>query len=156
MNQNQINLYWREWGKCRAALRLLGFTPAEADAKRHELHIRALGADASHADLRNEDFDKILSVFRSYSQPDNLKEQLRIIDQHIDRLEAHRALAHKLCLECGVDEYGTERYLDALSRRINSRPFDRCNEIEVSKLCGVLTLQAKRAKRKAKQEANPF
>jgi len=45
MTPKQETLYWREWGKTRARLISDGLTSGQAAAKRHSLHIKALGRD---------------------------------------------------------------------------------------------------------------
>lgn len=164
MTPRQNSLYWREWSLARAAL-ITDFacTPAEAAARRHELHIRALGVDKSHSALTNAEFDKILAVFSSYSRSADLKAQLRLQDQPGNRLEAHRTRARKLCAEIGVEPHGLAAYLDHLARNIcNRHEFDHCDEIETARLCGVLEVQAHRLRRRAARthtvsaEPNPF
>ena len=77
MTAKQDALYWREWGAvsrhCKAA--------AQPVPDRHELHVRALGADKSHKAFTNADLDKVLGVFRAISNPDSIGRQLRQIDQ---------------------------------------------------------------------------
>jgi hypothetical protein len=68
MTPKQISLYWRKWSLAKKVLiSMAGMSPAEAEAERHEIHRRALGADISHTQLRNQDLDKVLDAFASYS-----------------------------------------------------------------------------------------
>jgi hypothetical protein len=60
---------------------------------RHDLHKRALGIDKSHLSFSNADFDKVLGVFRSYSQAENLNAQVRQERMPRTRLE------HKIKIE---------------------------------------------------------
>lgn len=157
MTSLQKSLYFREWGRTYQALLTLGFARPEAAQMRHTLHIRALGYDKSSKDLTNPEFDSILAVFRSYSQPDDLRAQLRIQDQPEHRLEAHRERAHKLASEAGVDEWGRESYIEAIAQRVIGRSFERCSETEVAKICGILALQARRhARDQVKAGITPF
>jgi len=73
MTPLQNSLYFRDWGKLRAACQQQGHPVPD----RHELHIRALGQDKSHLDFTNEDFDRVLAEFRAVSRPDDLAAQLR-------------------------------------------------------------------------------
>jgi hypothetical protein len=71
MTTKQESLYWHEWAAVRAE---------NPRADRHDLHIQALGHDKSHKDFSNKDFDAVLAIFRSISQPDDVNAQLRQID----------------------------------------------------------------------------
>ena len=82
MTALQNRLYFREWGRVRAACKQQGFPIPE----RHDLHLKALGLDKSHLDFTNEDLDQVLAEFRAISQPDNLAAQLRQQEQPRRRL----------------------------------------------------------------------
>lgn len=77
MTKAQVSLYWREWNKARKA------APA---TDRHELHIKALGFDASHKEFTNGDLDKVLAEFRAVSEPWNVNAQMRQLNQPRKRL----------------------------------------------------------------------
>jgi hypothetical protein len=82
MTALQNRLYFREWGRGRAACKHQGFPIPD----RHGLHVKALGVDKSHLSFTNEDLDQVLAEFRAISQPDNLAAQLRQQDQPRRRL----------------------------------------------------------------------
>ena len=82
MTALQNRLYFREWGRVRAACKQQGFPIPD----RHVLHVKALGLDKSHLAFTNEDLDQVLAEFRAISQPDNLAAQLRQQDQPRRRL----------------------------------------------------------------------
>src|ERR1035437_7933284 len=82
MTPLQNSLYFREWGRVRAACKEQGFPVPD----RHSLHVKALGNDKSHLDFTNVDFDLVLAEFRALSQPDNLAAQLRQQDMPRRRL----------------------------------------------------------------------
>ena len=82
MTALQNSLYFREWGRVRAACRQQGFPAPD----RHALHVKALGLDKSHLDFTDQDFDRVLAEFRAISQPDNLVAQLRQQDMPRRRL----------------------------------------------------------------------
>ena len=82
MTALQNRLYFREWGRVRAACKQQGFPIPD----RHGLHVKALGFDKSHLDFTNEDLDQVLAEFRAISQPDNLAAQLRQQDMPRRRL----------------------------------------------------------------------
>lgn len=89
MTAKQNSLYWREWGalarRCKAA--------GTQTPDRHELHMAAIGQVKSHLAFSNQDFDRVLAIFRSYSQPANLNGQIRQIRMPRTRLE------HKIKIE---------------------------------------------------------
>lgn len=151
MNEAQLRLYRREWGACRKVLRGLGRDAAQADAERHAIHVRALGRDKSSLELTNAEFDKVLAVFRSYSRADDLDEQLRLIDQPEQRLAGMRERAAKLATDNGIAAHGLEAYLEHLAQQVCARPWLRCGEVEAAKLCGILELQARRVRARAKR-----
>ncbi len=73
MTPSQNSLYFREWGRVRAACKQQGFPVPN----RHTLHVKALGHDKSSKHFTNDDLDLVLAEFRAISQPDSLAAQLR-------------------------------------------------------------------------------
>lgn len=88
MTPAQIKLYWREWAATWRAITAArpDLTYRDAGIERHSLHRRALGYPKSSADLDNGEFDKVLAAFRSVSRPDDLRAQLRQINQPRGRM----------------------------------------------------------------------
>ncbi len=78
MTSDQHRKYLFEWGMVRKHFRAQGLEAKACDAKRHELHKRALGIDKSSLDLTNAEFDKVLAVFSGISRPADLNTQLRL------------------------------------------------------------------------------
>jgi hypothetical protein len=144
--------YLYEWGLVRKHFRAQGLEPKACDAKRHELHKRALGVDKSSLDLTNAEFDKVLAVFSGISRPADLNTQIRLQEQAPDRAARRQARAVELLTALDVLPHGHAGYLDFLSRQICGRPWDQLVEIEADKILGVL---ADRAKRHQAKE-NPF
>jgi len=105
MTPLQNSLYFREWGKLRAACQRKGRPVPD----RHELHIRALGQDKSHLDFTNEDFDRVLAEFRAISRPDDLAAQLRQQDMPRRRLlyTIRRLAPAPYCQAIARDKFGT-------------------------------------------------
>ncbi len=67
MTKAQTSLYWRTWSDVRKSLiDFGGYTTKEADAKRQEIHVEALGSNKSSKALNNRDLDIILDHFRSH------------------------------------------------------------------------------------------
>jgi hypothetical protein len=143
MTASQTALYWREWAACKRALEHHGYARDELEPQRHRLHIEALGADKSSKALTNAQLDAILAIFRAYSRPGDLHEQLRIIDQPGQRLQAHRHRALELVAALGIEEAGRIAYLDTMARRLCGRAWQAVHETDAAKICGVLAARAK-------------
>jgi hypothetical protein len=143
MTAAQKSLYWREWAACKKALTRHGYGSDELEAQRHRLHIEALGTDKSSKSLTNADLDAILAIFRAYSRPADLSEQLRIIDQPDKRLQAYRHRAMEMLIARGIEEQGRIAYLEQLSRRLCGRSWHDVRETEAAKICGVLAERIK-------------
>lgn len=113
MTAKQNSLYWREFGAVVRYCRANGLAAPD----RHALHVAALGADSSHLDFSNEDFDRVLGEFRAASRPADLVAQMRQLNQPRIRLEhAINALAPaaEYWAKIARDKFGTDD-LDDLS-----------------------------------------
>jgi hypothetical protein len=143
MTAAQHRKYLSEWGLVRKHFRAKGLEPKACDAKRHELHKRALGHDKSSLDLTNAEFDAVLAVFSGISRPADLKTQLRLQEQAPARLERLHARAAELLGQLDIKPAGRGEYLDFLSRRICGRPWVQLAEIEIAKIIGVLEARAR-------------
>jgi hypothetical protein len=106
MTTLQNSLYFREWGRVRAACKGQGFPVPD----RHSLHVKALGQDKSHLDFTNDDFDRVLAEFRALSQPDNLAAQLRQQDMPRRRLlySIRRLAPEPYWRAIAQDKFGTD------------------------------------------------
>ncbi len=83
MTDKQTSLYWREWGALGRRCKKEGWTVPD----RSDLHVRALGYRKSSKALTNPELDKVLGVFRAYSQVENVNSQVRQLRQPRTRLE---------------------------------------------------------------------
>jgi Protein of unknown function (DUF1018) len=119
MNPAQTSLYFREWGAVRKHYLTNGIDPKQADAKRHELHRKALGEMKSSKDFTNLDLDKVLGVFRAITQPANLNAQLRQLDQPEQRAAAALRRAQDLTVSLGIVDPGRENnYLRGIATKV--------------------------------------
>ncbi|MDD2763449.1 MAG: hypothetical protein PHE83_05685 [Opitutaceae bacterium] len=153
MTASQHRKYLSEWGLVRQVYRAKGLEPKACDAKRHELHKRALGRDKSSLDLTNSEFDAVLAVFSAISRPADLQTQLRLQEQAPERAGHRAGRALVLLQQLEIAEGGRVEYLDELCRRICGRPWARLAEIEQEKILGVL---ADRARRHIPKGEEPF
>jgi hypothetical protein len=138
MTALQHRKYLSEWGLVRKHFRAQGLEPKACDAKRHELHKRALGRDKSSLDLTNAEFDKVLAVFSAISRPADLSTQLRLQEQAPERADRRNFRANQLLDSLLVDPHGRSVYLDELCRKICGRRWALLAEIEQEKILGVL------------------
>lgn len=136
MNTAQNRMYWAEWKKAETTLIKLGRLPpnptkAQTNTLRAELHAQA-EAPPSSSQLNNAHFDRVIALFRSYSQPDNLLAQLDphhqdstrflyLANDILDRINAH---LETLDRPQETIPQGTHReaYLLYLARRISANP----------------------------------
>ena len=136
MTSAQNSLYFREWGRVRAACKQQGFPLPD----RHSLHVKALGQDKSHLDFTNEDFDLVLAEFRALSQPDNLAAQFRQQDQ------PRRRLLYT------IRRLAPEPYWRAIARdKFGTTDLDRLDLVQLHQLR--ITLAARSRSRQRRQAA---
>lgn len=126
MSPAQTSLYFREWGAVRRHYTEAGIDPKLADAKRHELHQKALGYRKSSKDFTNAEFDKVLGVFRAITRPDDLSAQLRQMDQPELRMQEARSACLQLLVDLGIGkdhdasqgDFVRRQYLDGIVKKI--------------------------------------
>lgn len=132
------------WGQVRKALRAQGKTPKEADAMRHQIHVRALGRDKSSLDFRQGDYDEVFKHFLAILKPDDLEAQLAVLEHP----EKRRATAQQACrlLVAQLDQikaainpelYATN-YLNSLSRKVRGVTFNELDEAGLGVVHGIL------------------
>ncbi len=153
MNAAQTSLYFFEWGRVRKHYLARGLDPKQADAKRHELHRKALGRDKSSKGFTNADLDKVIAVFRAEWDGGNLDAQLRQLDQPEERRRGLLANVATLAEACGIDGGGdgVERYLFAFLR---GRTLADLDERDLQQVVGILHRRAKQLATKSEDE--PF
>lgn len=139
MSPLQTSLYFREWGMVRKHYTGQGIDPKQADAKRHELHRRALGLMKSSKAFTNADLDKVLATFRAITQPDNLEAQLRQVDQPEMRHSALLGRVRDLVGRCQVNQGNEGIYLDGMAQRIfRVTQYHKLDEKQLCQLAGIL------------------
>lgn len=119
----QIRLYRKEWALCRAALRRYGRSPSEADAERMRIHEQVCGTAKSSKCLTNQQLDKVLAIFWSWSKSDDLDAQIRQDNQPAIRCRGICRHLLDLFSEIDTDLYIAEdrkdAYIDGLFSRLN-------------------------------------
>lgn len=90
MTAKQNTLYWREWGAVSRVCKADGLPVPD----RHELHAKALGKAKSHTKFTNAEFDRVLAEFRVWSQPGDVRAQLK--QEAMPRTRALWGLEHEL------------------------------------------------------------
>lgn len=160
MTAKQNQLYWREWAHVVRTARLTHLQTLDNE-DRHEMHRQALGTAKSHKEFTNQDFDKVLGVFRAYSQPANLKGQLRQLNQERYRLSTViqrqiLVLGKFVDFPCSYtksimrDKFATEYLEDLRSRlqisdiRASAPEIDDCPQLEHMRMTLARVLSRKR------------
>jgi hypothetical protein len=162
MTSAQTNLYFFEWGRVRRHFLAKGIDPKQADAKRHELHRRALGRARSSKEFTNAELDKVIAVFRAVSDGGNLDAQLAQLEQPENRRKLMLGRCDRAVRSfiAGNDDAHTaelvRRYLDGTADRMFGVPFGRLDHnqdgsAQLAKVMGAL----ERTARVRKQRANP-
>jgi hypothetical protein len=159
MSPAQIRKYRLLWGKVRRHYRAAGLEPMAADAKRHQIHVRALGRDKSSLDFTNHDFDEVLKHFLAILEPDNLMAQLAILEQPEQRMGRARDLCVELVstlpqIKAAVNPANyADNYLDSLARRVRGKNFADLDEAGLQVIHGIL---AARIKPEPEEDGDPF
>lgn len=154
MTPLQTAKYFREWGLVREHYRKKGIDPKLCDAKRHELHVRALGVKKSSKLFTNADLDKVLAVFYAITRPADLNTQLRQQEQQIERMRKMqddcRDLVRRLPKAAEVDDrdFYVKNYLNKVSYSHTGKAFAMLEEKELARILGIL--------RDRLQEVAPF
>lgn len=160
MNAAQTNLYFFEWGRVRKHFLARGIDPKQADAKRHELHRRALGLDKSSKDFTNAELDKVIAVFRAVYDGGNLDAQLAQLEQPENRrlrmIQRCRAAAGSF-----IKPELITAYLDGTADRMFGVPFAHLDHgqpgnAQLGKVMGALERTARVRREKAKADNEPF
>lgn len=167
MNAAQKNLYFFEWGRVREHYRSKGIDPKQADAKRHELHKRALGRDKSSKDFTNAELDRVIAVFRAVYDGGNLEAQLAQLDQPESRRRSMIArcnVAVRSFIEGTTEtmiEQNAKAYLDGTAQRMFGVAFvhlDNGQEgnAQLAKVMGALERTARVRREKAAERDDPY
>ena len=160
MNAAQQALYFREWGKVRAHYIARGIDPKQADHKRHELHVQALGCDKSSKSFTNADLDKVLAKFRAVYDGGNLDAQLAAIDMPEKRRTAmeRRIFSAGAKFISGDDhhqrEWRTIAYTQGICRKLGfPADWPMRDERQLAQVMGIIERRAQQGARKAAEEA---
>lgn len=139
MNAAQHQKYLYEWGRARRWLREHGYDAKRADAKRHAIHVAALGRDKSSWDLTNKEFDDVLAKFLALSEGDNLDAQLEIAEQAIRRAAATVNRIHVLQGHLKLKPGLESSYVQGISRRIfGTDQYQDLSDAQLAELEGVI------------------
>jgi hypothetical protein len=167
MNATQTAKYFWEWGQARAWY--VAAWENEGGSRRDASRAaqKALGADKSTKVFTNGDLDKVLASFRAIHDGGNLNAQMDAEDQPERRrgkIEARAWILAREIWPLPLDpdpEYARRNKLFFLARRICKTPFERCTDVQLSKVVGALEAQrrrelAKNVERVETADENPF
>lgn len=144
MNPAQTNLYFREWGKVRDHYKAKGIDSKLCDAKRHELHEKALGQKKSSKAFTNADLDKVLAVFYAITRPADLAAQLKQLEQATERTRKLQDQIKEIVRQTpkaskaeDIDFY-VKNYLNVVANRHCGCAFAMADEAGLYRLLGIL------------------
>lgn len=139
MNAAQTAKYFWEWGRAREHFIGKGMTHAQADAKRHELHRKALGRDKSSKAFTNADLDKVIAVFRAVWDGGNLDAQLAQIDQAENRRAGVIRRIAVLMLHLGAHPGSESAYVRGMSKKLfGDDQYQQLDDVKLAQLEGVI------------------
>jgi len=140
----QTSLYFREWGLVRKHYVAQGIDPKLADAKRHELHKKALGQMKSSKAFTNADLDKVLAVFYAITRPADLNSQLRQMEQQTERIRRMQSDCRRLVMQLPKvqaaedSEFYAKNYLNTVANSLYGVAFAALDEKQLARVTGTL------------------
>ncbi len=141
MNAAQTAKYFFEWGRARDYFLGRGLSHALADAKRHELHRKALGLDKSSKEFSNADLDAVLAVFRAVWDGGNLDAQLRQLDMPERRAANAVQRIQSLKLSLGLKPGLESGYVQGIARNlfgVTDGQWQKLDAVQLAQLEGVI------------------
>lgn len=163
MTPAQNSLYFFHWGKVRTHYLGKGIDLKQVDAKRHELHVKALGVRKSSKDFTNTDLDKVIAAFRAVYDDENFAAQMQQQDQPEERrrkMVGRCWAAMRSFLACETEGHfqrAAENYSNVVARNIcGVASLDACNDAQLGKVMGALERSAKVKAKQREHAANPF
>ena len=148
MNAAQTAKYFFEWGRARDYFLGRGLSHALADAKRHELHRKALGRDKSSKEFSNTDLDAVLAVFRAVWDGGNLDAQLAQIDMPERRAAMAVRRIEVLKLSLGLQPGRESGYVTGIAKNLfgaaaEDGQWHRLGAVRLAQLEGVIVRRLK-------------
>lgn len=139
INKNQLNsLYWPEFRKAERVLIAAGFSKAEAEEQRKDIHKAVTGTACSSKDLTNPELDRVLREFLKISAPNNGTRQADLADGQCKR---YRHVIKGLATKIGVDD----AYVAGIASRMRyPTDLEQCDERQLRNILTALDEHAKR------------
>ena len=122
INKSQLNsVYWPNWRAAEKVLISAGYSKAEAEETRKEIHTVVAGYACSSKDLTNRLLDDCLAKFSAIAAPANGARQADLADGPCKRCRfAIREIQERMKLP--------DSYIEAMATRIARRPLFQCDE----------------------------
>lgn len=128
MTAAQLRKYRAEWGAARKAMRAMGISPKDCDARRMKIHLEAKAVDRQTGEpksslaLTNAEFTRVLGIFWYWSASSDLAKQAHVVLQ--PGIQCRWVCEHimELTNEICPDTYNmahARKYIDAIFRRQN-------------------------------------
>lgn len=139
INKAQINgVYWPAWRDAeRVLIKIAGYSKAEAEEARKDIHRDVVGVACSSKDLTDRTLDEVLRKFAKISRPTDGAYQAEKARGPIIRL---RFAINKLSKELGMSETAVE----SMAQRMCKRHFDHCDESQLTKIIQALKIHETR------------
>lgn len=132
INERQIKcVYWPSWRAAEKVLINAGFSKAEAEEKRKEIHQAVTGSECSSKDLTNRTLDEVLKKFAAISMPRNGARQADLADGPCKRV---RYEINRLRDRMGL----SDAYVETMSIRITRRSLIQCDEDQLKSILKAL------------------
>lgn len=141
MTTAQTAKYFHEWGRVRDMLLARGLSHAQADARRHALHVKALGRAKSSKDFNNADLDAVLAAFLAVTEGGNLDAQLAQIDMPEKRAAMAVRRIEVLKLHLRLEPGRESGYVAGIARNLFGQAdgqLHQLNAAQLGRLEGVL------------------
>jgi hypothetical protein len=141
MTSAQTDLYFFEWGRVRKHYVAKGIDPKQADAKRHALHVKALGVAKSSKKFTNADLDKVLAVFRAVSDGGNLDAQLDLLEQDKKRAALVLSRLAVLRVHLGLEPGRESAYVAGIAKKLfgpEAQQYQHLSDVQLAQLEGTV------------------
>ncbi|MBL9187887.1 MAG: hypothetical protein JNK23_10435 [Opitutaceae bacterium] len=146
MNAAQTAKYFWEWGRVRDILLKRGLSHAQADARRHELHRKALGRPKSSKEFSNADLDAVLAAFLAVSEGGNLDAQLAQLDMPEKRTAMAVRRIGVMMLHLNLETGRESGYVAGIARNLfghDDGQWHQLNAAQLGQLEGVIVRRLK-------------
>ena len=141
INKAQINsVYWPHWRAAEEVLIRAGFSKAEAEEKRKDIHTAVVGVPCSSKDLTDRTLDAVLAKFAAISAPADGKRQADLADGDCKRI--------RHCIsEIQARMHLSAAYVETMAVNIARTAYPLCDALQLRQILQALSIHEKRQSR---------